>query len=300
MYRDTRCGREATIQTTISTSPEWLRVILTRRSTRRVAAIHKGAHMRGIFLLAVLAAGCGGTNPPTPTPSIESASVTGPSNLVLTSTNGHGTTNIYTRFTQTGTTFTGAGNTLACPSNDVSQCQGQDASGISITLSGTVSGANVRIVISVPNTAVVDTVTATGTATGTSLAGTYTDSLGDAGSWTASAAGSLSGNYSGTFNSTSNPLAIAPTILMTLAQDASLHLTGTAMIMGSPCIGSLALSGQAIGGAFSLTDAASKAHIIALPTDSGFTFSYNFDTTAPSCAGDFGRGIVTNQDPWGY
>jgi hypothetical protein len=256
--------------------------------------------MRGIFLFAVLAAGCGSTNSSTPTPSIQDASVTGPYNLVLTSINGHGTTNIYTGFTQTRTTFTGAGSTLACPSNDVSQCQGQDASGISITPSGMVSGANVSIVISVPTTSVVDTVTMTGTATGTNLAGTYTDSLSDAGTWTASAAGSLSGNYSGTFNSTSNPLAIAPTILMTLAQDASFHLTGTAMIMSSPCISSLALSGQAIGGAFSLTDAASKAHIIALPTNSGFTFSYNFDPTAPSCAGDFGLGTVTNQNPWGY
>jgi len=256
--------------------------------------------MRGIFLFAVLAMGCGSTNSSTPTPSIQNASVTGPYNLVLTSINGHGTTNIYTGFTQTGTSFTGTGNTLACPANDVSQCQGQDASGISITPSGTVSGADLRIVISVPTTSVVDTVTMTGTATGTNLAGTYADSLGDTGTWTASASGSLSGNYSGTFNSTSNPLLIAPTILMTLAQDASFHLTGTAMIMSSPCISSLALSGQAIGGAFSLTDAASKAHIIALPTNSGFSFRYNFDPTAPSCAGDFGRGTVTNQDPWGY
>jgi len=255
--------------------------------------------MRGMFLFAVLAVGCG-SSIPAPKPSIPDASVTGPYNLVLTSTNGHGTTNIYTRFTQTRTTFTGVGSTLACPSNDVSQCQGQDASDISITPSGTINGANVSIVISVPTTPVVDTVTMTGTATGTYLAGTYTDSLSDTGTWTASAAGLLSGNYSGTFNSTSNPLAIAPTILMTLAQDTRFHLTGTAMIMSSPCISSLTLSGQAIGGAFSLTDAASKAHIIALPTNSGFTFSYNFAPTAPSCAGDFGLGMVTNQDPWGY
>ena len=72
------------------------------------------------------------------------------------------------------------------------------------------------------------------------------------------------------------------------------------MIMGSPCISSLALSGQAIGWAFSLTDGASKARIIALPTDNSFTFRYNFDSTAPSCAGDSGRGMLTNQNPWGY
>lgn len=254
-----------------------------------------------LMSLAVACAGCGGGSAARPTtPAAQNVSVTGQYNLVLTSTTGQRRTDIYTDFTQTGTTFTGAANTLVCLSNDVSQCQGQDSSGISITPSGMVSGADVSIVISVPTTSAVETVTMTGTATGTNLAGTYTDSLSDTGTWTASAAGSLSGNYSGTFNSTSNPLAIAPTILMTLAQDASFHLTGTAMIMSSPCISSLALSGQAIGGAFSLTDAASKAQIIALPTNSGFTFSYNFDPTAPSCAGDFGLGTVTNQNPWGY
>ena len=262
--------------------------------------------MRGIFLFAALAAGCGSTNSstpvsiPTPTPSVQNASVTGQYNLVLTSTNGLGTTDMYANFTQAGKTFVGAANTLVCRSNDLSQCQGRDTSGVSITPSGMVSGASVTIVISVPTTAIADTVTMTGTATGTNLAGTYTDSLGDAGTWTASAASSLSGNYNGTFNSTPNPLPIAPTVLLTLTQDSSFDLSGTAMIMSSPCISSLALSGQAIGGAFSLTDAASKAHIIALPTDSAFTFSYNFEPTAPSCTGDFGRGTMTNPDPWGY
>jgi hypothetical protein len=252
--------------------------------------------------VAIAFAGCGAGNhglPATPAPVTQSATVDGQYDLLLTSMNGHGTTYIYTRFAQTGTSFTGSGDTLVCPANDVSRCQGQDASGLVITPSGTVGGANVTIIISLPSAAP-DTVTMTGTATGTNFTGTYTDSLGDAGSWTASAAGPLNGNYSGTFNSTSNPLPIAPTILMTLSEDASFHLTGTAMIMGSPCIGSLALSGQAIGGAFSLIDATSKMRIIALPTGSDFSFTYNFDPTAPSCAADFGRGMVTNQDPWGY
>ena len=260
--------------------------------------------MKKLLLFALFAAGCGsGSYTPAPTtPVTPKASVTGQYNLVLTSTNGRGTTNIYTNFTQTGKTFAGTANTLVCPANDLSQCQGDGAAAISITPSGTVSGANVTMTISFPNTAGADTVTMVGTATGTNLAGTYTDSLGDTGTWTASAAGSLSGNYSGTFNSTSNPLSIPPTILMTLAQDASLNLSGEATIMSSPCISSLTLSGQAIGGAFSLTDAASKAHIIAVPGANGnsFTFSYNFESTAPQCAGDFGRGLVTNQDPWGY
>jgi hypothetical protein len=269
-----------------------------------------------LMSLTVTFAGCGGASeaPPTAstTPTAQNARVTGQYNLVLTSTNGRGTTNIYTDFTQTGTALKGAANTLVCPSNDSSQCKGDDASGIAITPSGTVSGANVTIVISFPSTAGADTVTMVGSATGTSLAGTYTDSLGDSGTWSAFTAihpfGPPPGvyDYSGTFNSTSNPLLIAPTISMELGQDASSNLTGGATIMHSPCISSLTLSGQAIGDALSLTDAASKVSILALPTlptGNSFTFSYKFDPTAPSCTGDFGRGVLTinsSPSPWDY
>ena len=273
-----------------------------------------------LMSVAVAFAGCGGgsearpTTPTAPTTSAaQNVSVTGQYNLVLASTNGRGTTNIYTDFTQTGTTFAGAANTLVCPSNDLSQCKGDDAAGVPITPTGTVSGANVTMMISFPSTPGADTVTMVGSATGTSLAGTYTDSLGDSGTWTASAAihpfGPPPGvyDYSGTFNSTSNPLLIAPTISIELGQDASSNLSGRATIMNSPCISSLTLSGQAIGDAFSLTDAASKVSIIALPTvptlptGNSFNFSYKFDPTAASCAGDFGRGVLTiNQSPWDY
>jgi hypothetical protein len=70
--------------------------------------------------LVVAFAGCGGgsqalSNPAAPsTPVAQNVSVTGQYNLVLTSSNGRGTANIYTDFTQTGTTFTGAANTLVC------------------------------------------------------------------------------------------------------------------------------------------------------------------------------------------
>jgi hypothetical protein len=270
-----------------------------------------------IVNIAAAFAGCGAgsqaplTAPAAPTtPGAQNVSITGQYDLVLTSTNGRGTTNIYTDFTQTGTTFTGAANTLVCPSNDLSLCIGDNAPISSITPSGTVTGTNVKIAISFPSTAGADTVTMVGSATGTSIAGTYTDSLGDSGTWTASAATHPFGpppgvyDYSGTFNSTSNPLLIAPTISMELGQDASSNLAGGATIMHSPCISSLTLSGQAIGDALSLTDAASKVNILALPTlptGNSFTFSYKFDPTAPSCAGDFGRGVVTiNPQPWGY
>jgi hypothetical protein len=268
-----------------------------------------------LMSLGVSLAGCGAGSQASPTnPVTQNVSVTGQYNLVLTSTNGRGTTNIYTDFTQTGTTFTGAANTLVCPSNDLSQCVGDDAPVTAIAPSGTVSGTNVTIVISFPSTAGADNVTMVGSATGTSLAGTYTDSLGDSGTWTASTAihpfGPSPGvyDYSGTFNSTSNPLLIAPTIFIELGQDASSHassnLTGKATVMQSPCISALTLSGQAIGDAFSLTDAASKASILALPTlptGNSFTFSYKFEPTAASCAGDFGRGVLTiNPSPFDY
>jgi hypothetical protein len=271
-----------------------------------------------LMSLTVTFAGCGGGSlapPMTPTtPVAQNARVTGQYNLVLTSTNGQGTTNIYTDFTQTGTTFAGAANTLVCPSNDSSQCKGDDASAISIAPSGTVSAANVTIVISFPSAVGPDTVTMVGSATGTNLNGTYTDSLGGSGTWTASTAVHPLGpppgvyDYSGTFNSTSNPLLIAPTIFVELGQDArspaSSNVTGKATIMHSPCISSLTLSGQAIGDAFSLTDAASTASIIAVPTlpaGNDFTFSYKFEPTAPSCAGDSGRGVLTiSRQPWDY
>ena len=257
--------------------------------------------MKRILLFALLAAGCGGGYLPNSTPTTpvaQNASVTGQYDLVLASTNGHSMTNIYTNFIQTGTTFTGSPDTLVCPSNDLLQCKGNDAS---ITPSGTVSGQNVTIMISLPSTAGADTLTMVGSATGPNLAGTYTDSLGDAGTWTAVAAGTFSGTYSGTFNSTSNPLPIAPTILMTLGQDARFNLTGTATIMNSPCISSLAFLGQAIGGAFSLTDGASGAVIIGVPNGNGFNFHYNFAPTAARCAGDFGLGTVSNTSgPFDY
>jgi len=89
-----------------------------------------------------------------------------------------------TDFAQTGTTFAGIVDTLVYPSNELSQCTGDDAS---VTPSGTISGAKVSLLISFPNTAGVDSVTMLGTA-------------GDTGTSTGSPVGSLNGSYSGTFN----------------------------------------------------------------------------------------------------
>jgi hypothetical protein len=258
--------------------------------------------MKKLLLFSLIAAGCGGSYapPPPPTHVTPDALVAGQYNLVLTSTNGRGTTNIYTNFTQNGTAFMGGADTLVCPSNDLSKCEGDNPPLVSITPTGTVSGSNISIVISFPSSAGTDTITMVGTATGTNLAGTYTDNLGDAGAWSASAGVLLSGNYTGTFNSTSNPLPITPSILISLSKDSNLNLTGMATITSSPCISSLTFSGRAIGSAFTLTDAANKASIIALPTQSDYKFSYSFDPTAAHCAGDSGRGVVTNQSPWDY
>jgi hypothetical protein len=77
--------------------------------------------------------------------------------------------------------------------------------------------------------------------------------------------------------------------------------------MNSPCIGSLTLSGHAVGDAFIVTDAANKVRILALPTEptlptgNRFAFSYRFEPTAASCSGDFGRGTPTiNPSPFDY
>jgi hypothetical protein len=262
--------------------------------------------------------GCGSTTTATSSqsspPTQPLSNVSGQYDLVLTSSNGRGTTNIYTNFTQTGTAFAGAANTLVCLSNDLSKCEGDGSSATSIAPAGTISGTNVTIVISFPTTTGADTVTMVGSLTGTSLAGTFTDSLGDSGTWTASTAiypfGPPPGvyDYSGTFNSISNPLLIAPNISIELGKDASFNsstiLKGTAIVMNWPCVSSLNFSGQAIGDAFSLTDTTSKVSIIALPTlptGNSFIFSYKFEPVAASCAGDFGRGVLTiNSQPWDY
>jgi hypothetical protein len=273
------------------------------RACRRSKSFNDRRFHPGVIALVIVAVlsveGCGGgyssTHTPTPTP--QNAVVSGQLNLLLTSTSGHGTTNIYANITQTGTTFSGDVNTLVCPSNDLLQCQGNDAS---ITTSGTVSGMNVTMMISFPSSAGTDTVTIVGTSAGATLAGTYTDSSGDTGTWKAFFNADFNGTNSGTFNSTSNPLPIAPSILFTLSQDASFHVTGSATIMNLPCISSLTVSGQAIGGALSLTDAANEAVIIAVPDSSNLNFRYSFAPTAAHCAGDVGRGTVTHKSPWDY
>lgn len=266
-----------------------------------------------IILIAAFFAGCGGassTSPMTPvSPATQNVSVAGQYNLVLTSGGGHGTTSIYAHFTQSGETFTGNGNTLVCPSNDPTQCK-QD----SVTSNGTVSGSDVTIVVSFPGQSGTTTVNMVGSATGTgALNGNYTDNLGDAGTWTASAAtliiepGAVMG-FAGTFNSTSSPLSIAPSISVQLQRGASSQtnftLTGQASVMNSPCVTSLNLSGQLIGDAFSVTDAVNKVNIIALPSQpsgSSFNFSYQFEPTAASCPGNYGRGVLTvSSSPWDY
>ena len=263
-----------------------------------------------IGVVAAFFAGCGGgSSTSNMAPSTQNASVAGQYNLVLMSAGGHDTTTIYVDFTQTGATFAGGTNTLVCPSNDPSQCKSD-----SVTSSGTVSGTDVTIVVSFPDQTGTTTVTMVGSATGTgALNGNYTDSLGDAGTWTATAATLTSGSagsvidFTGTFNSTSNPLSIPSSIFLELGQGAgspNLNLIGKASVMNSPCITSLNLSGQAIAGAFSVTDAVNKMEIIALPSlpsADSFNFSYKFDETAASCPGDYGRGTLSLQSsPWDY
>jgi hypothetical protein len=270
--------------------------------------------MKEIVLLALFASGCGGgyttttpsTTTPPPTPGTQNALLTGRYDIFLTSTNGNDPTSIFTNFTRTGTTFTGAANSVVCR-KDLSQCVGDDSPVVSIIPSGSVSGVDVTITITFPGVAGEDTVTMVGamTGSGNDISGTYTDSLGDAGTFTAFQSGVFFGGsdtHNGTFNSTPHPLAIAPTILFTFTElhDAGFHLTGTATIMNSPCISSLTLSGEEVGDAIKLTDQAAKAHILILPGAIDLAFSYSFEPDAPSCAGDFGLGMTTDPNPWDY
>jgi hypothetical protein len=272
------------------------------------------AGMKEIVLLALFASGCGSgytetstpsTTPP-PNPGTQNAILAGRYDIFLTSTNGNDWTFIYTNFTRTGTTFKGAANSVVCP-KDLSQCVGDDSPVVSIIPSGTVSGTDVTIAITFPGVAGEDTVTMVGAMTGpgNDISGTYTDSLGDAGTFTAFQSGVFLGGsdtHSGKFNSTPNPLPIAPTILIKLTElfDLGFHVSGTATILNSPCVSSLTLTGEEVGDAIKLTDEAAKAHILIVPGSTNFIFSYNFDSNAPSCAGDFGIGATTDPDPWGY
>jgi len=265
-----------------------------------------------IGLLAVMA-GCGGgyggettlQNPP-PNPGSQNVGINGRYNLVLTSANGQApkTINVYTDFVQTEGTLEAAATTLICPSNNVSQCVD-----VSIAPTGTVNGANVTIVISFQDPAGADTVTLVGTGQGKSLTGTYSDTLGRSGTWTASTAvlpfpsPPNPYDYTGTFNSTSDPLPIPPKISLALALDSPTNLAGSATIMNWPCAASLTLEGQALGDAFTVTDAANKVRLIALPTppnSGGFTFNYKFEPAAPSCAGNFGLGDLSVINVWDY
>ena len=273
-----------------------------------------GMTMTQIVLLALFASGCGGgyteTSTPSgtqpPTPSTQNAILTGRYDIFLTSTNGNDPRSIFTNFTRTGTTFKGAANSVVCP-KDLSQCVGDDSPVVSIIPSGTVSGVDVTITITFPGVAGEDTVTMVGTMTGqgNDISGTYTDSLGDAGTFTAFSSGVFFGGsdtHNGTFNSTPNPLPIAPTILIKLTElfDLGFHVTGTATILNSPCVSTLTLKGEEVGDAIKLTDEAAKAHILILPGSTNFNFSYSFEPDAPGCAGDFGLGMTTDPDPWGY
>lgn len=270
----------------------------------------RGAGVKAISLLALFASGCGGgyQQPSTPvtTTTPQHASLTGRYDIFLTSANGNDPTSIFTNFTQTGTTFTGAADSVVCH-KAVSQCVGDDSPVVSITPTGSVSGLDVNITIAFPAASGTDTVTMIGTATGPGheIIGTYTDSLSDAGTFTAFPSGVFFGGsdtHHGTFNSTPNPLTIPPTIAFKLTEllDPAFHLAGTATIMNLPCISSLALTGEEVGDAIKVTDETAKAHILILPGSTNFIFSYSFGSDAPACTGDFGVGTTTDPPPWDY
>jgi hypothetical protein len=267
--------------------------------------------MKRICLLALLISGCGGgyTSPPAPDtgqssgPTTQSGRVTGRYDVVLTSSSGHGTTSIHTNFLQSDTSLTGGANVI-CQDGDPSKCVEDDLPGVSITTSGTWKPPDISLTVSFPSLSGADTISVAGSLTGPgqNLTGTYTDTLGDSGTFTAFPSGVSAGpSLSGHFNSMAHPLSIAPMIQMSLVQshDSGFHLTGSATITSFPCISSLTFTGQQVGDAVELNDSTAKVHFLMLPGPTNFIFSYEFDQSAPSCAGDFGQGSIDGSY-WDY
>jgi hypothetical protein len=254
-----------------------------------------------LILCACLAAGCSGVQDRGLTSgtgtSTQGASVSGPYTVVATSTKGNGNTNVYANLSaQSTTSFSASSSTLVCPGNVPQNCIG-DGSGSTVTLTGTVSGTSIQIVVQFTNQNGPDTLTLSGGANGTTLSGSYSDTQGDAGSWTATLSGSLSGTYNGSVNSTPNPSPTAPALSVLLTEDQSLNLSGSASVSNSLCFTSLDFSqGSVIGGAFTVTDTTKDVVIGAVPTGSGtFSVFYQIGSSAPICSGDYGTGTFTIQ-----
>lgn len=248
-----------------------------------------------LLLLAVMLAGCSGHGDSGSGVGPTNATVSGPYTIILTSTKNAGDVNIYANFSQNGAAFTSDNQTLACPSNAVANCLGDDAPTLSFTLAGIVSGNNVTITAPYDNTSGADTATLTGTANGGRITGTYTDTQGDAGNFTATEAStSLAGSFTGTLTSSSNP-AIPLTVSGNLTQT-GLTLTGSATITNSPCFSSLNFStGSQIGGAFTLSNSNPNIFVMAVPvTSNQFSISYSVGQDG-GCAGDTGTGTLTKQ-----
>jgi hypothetical protein len=256
-----------------------------------------------LLLAVVLLTGCsslekvlgiGGGGGGTP----KNATVSGPYTVVVTSTKNNGTISVYVNIAMpSGTALSGTPNTLVCQGNVVANCVGNDPPVSTDTFIGTVSGNNVQISLSYPNTQGTDTVTLTGTVSGKSISGTYTDSQGDGGTWTATQSSSPAGTLSGTINSTSNPLTIPPTLTAVISEGQNFALTGTATIQNWPCFASLNFSsGMAIGGALTLGDSANNVLIIGVPSGAKtFSIEYRVGSSAPACSGDMGTGTLTMQ-----
>ena len=256
--------------------------------------------MRKILLFcAFFAVGCSGLkNAGTSGGTTQNAVISGPYSAVATSTANGTTTNVYANLSMQGSSsFSASQNTLVCPGNLAANCTGDNPPTVVYTLTGTVNGNNVQITLQFNNASGPDTVTLTGTANGTTLSGSYTDSQGDAGTWRATLAGSVSGSYSGSVNSTPNPQPLAPSVSASITEGQNFALTGSATVTNSLCFVSLDFSqGLAIGGAFTVTDTTRGVSILGVPAGSNtYNVSYQLDSSAIACAGDFGTGTFSLQ-----
>ena len=225
------------------------------------------------FPLLLFLIGCGGTQSgssttPTPTPQQQQAAmVMGPWDGSTTSSQGNGSSLVFTNLqTQGSGSFFAASNaTLVCLKFNAScftSLPQESSLGPVYAVAGSVANGNqVTLTISITTStgSSAGSIAATGTLStdGKSITGSYTESgsITDAGTFTASVVVPVSGTYSGSLTSPNPSFSPFPvTATITEATDGT--LTGTASISNSPCVGTLtfanggAENNYVIGGAF--------------------------------------------------
>src|SRR6266403_2731972 len=255
-----------------------------------------------LVCLVVLLVGCGGGggSNSTPTPTPQAAVVTGQWSFIATDTTNNKTAVFANLSSQGGGSYFATGVDSAVCDLATSQCQViNNTPSITVTVSLT-NQVQVSMTNVVTTTGATITVSGTGTvdAAGTKMSsGTWTSSGGASGTWTSDIVKSFTGSYTGTFNSTVSPATVPYGVSLTIAQDTSYNVTGTAVITHSLCFTNLTLSGHAVGGVFYLVDSAQSIVAVgiegpALPPNQ---LAFGYQVVSGCGAGDVGQGTITRQ-----